>query len=744
MACSVRPLPFGIYAVDARFLQLEDQQKVTVRFRGVDYSATVGVNAFGLFDRMSELANTVPSQPFCGQTFDAPVAIVPAGHHECPRNRAYLPIRLKRGITILGEAMGISPNDPQDITSPNPARTMSESVLVGSLYFGTLALCDGAQGRLTLDGLTLDSYRANDRRSAGKDMGLTIRNCIITGSHHSNVIEADPLTDPDSTRTVTVSDCRSEGFDSLDGQGRFLNTCATELTVERVYYANTKEFFGLTDYGREKANVLPGTPSSIALRGCSFVNCTSPRGLNVLLPDVTKDVSITIEGCTFRDFADKETPAVFVNLPDDSCSLTVRNTRFASTRGTRLAILVDGSKTAPVCMEQVTLDGTAQLLNYKPPRRTQAPEYIGEVVWDASRLDDPHAPCTDETAAEEALRQLKAMYSGRKAMHGDMHAHTNSGGTSDGKTPLAEFVRQLRALDLDFAAIVDHRQIRHCLLPEWDDMLICGTEPGTTLEDESRPMRSREMDYCMLFQHPSDYFRVMEAFPEFNFTGGPDGHNSYPKMTPDRMAELSRFIYSLGGLMVHPHPKQLMASDDPMHYYFGEYMPLETILGHANAYDTVQNRDLWESLLKLGKRVHTHGDSDTHREAKNCALTTVYAREKKGAAVLREVQEGDCAAGSIGIKMAINGARMGSSLPYREGLQLAIELDDYYKPTMLNDTVYCLKVYTDRGLTYASEFDATQPQQLVLPVQDRKYYRVEVTNESDGHFVSISNPIWLD
>lgn len=336
------------------------------------------------------------------------------------------------------------------------------------------------------------------------------------------------------------------------------------------------------------------------------------------------------------------------------------------------------------------------------------------------------------------------MYADRKAMHGDMHTHTNSGGTSDGKTPLGEFVKQLKSLGLDFAAVVDHKQISHCFLPEWDDMLICGTEPGMTLSDPTRPLRSCKMHYCMLFQHPSDYFRVMDAFPEFNFTGGQDGHNSYPSMTPERVAELSRFIYSLGGLMVHAHPKQLMASDEPLHYYFGQYMPLESILGHANSFDTVQNRNLWESLLKLGKRVHTHGDSDTHAQAKNCSLTTVYAREANGAAILREVREVDCAAGSIGVKMAICGTRMGGHLPYQDGLVLAIRLDDYYAPAMLKDTVYCLKVYTDQGLAYASEFDGTKPQQLTIPVQKRRYYRVEVTNESDGFFVSISNPIWLD
>ena len=740
----VHALPSGIYVVDARFSELEDRQEVTLRFRGTDYTATVGVNAFGMFDRMSQLADTVPSQPFCGRTFDTPVAIVPAGSHECPRKREFLPVKLAQGIAILGEAMGISPNDPADITKPNSQRNMEESVLLGSLYWGTLAMIDGAQGKLILDGLTLDGYRVNDRRTEGKELYIEIQNCIFGGAHHSNVINTNPLADSGSTRSVILRDCRCDGFDSMDGQGRFINTCATRLTIERLYYANTREFFGLTDYGREELNTPPLTPSAITLRDCTLCNVSALRGVNVVLPDNAKNVAVSIEGCTFRNVGTKDVSPLYAKLPNSSCSLTVRNTVFSSAQGTASAVLLDADKTISPCLEQITLDGVETPLSYVPPRRTQAPAHVGEVVWLDELLDDPHPPCTDESATEDALRQLDAMYSGRTAMHGDMHTHTNSGGTSDGQTPLGEFVKQLRALGLDFAAIVDHRQIRHCLLPEWDDMLICGTEPGTILEDPARPERARKMDYCMLFQHPSDYFRVMEAFPEYNFTGGPDGHNISPRFTPERLAQLSRFIYSLGGLMVHAHPKQLMASDEPLDYYFGDYMPLESILGHANSFDTVQNRNLWESLLKLGKRVHTHGDSDTHAEAKNCAITTVYAREKKGSTVLREVREGDCAAGPIGIKMAICGTRMGSSLPYRDGLVLAVKLDDYYTPTMLDNTVYCLKVYTERGLAYASEFDGKQPQSLTIPVQNRKYYRVEVTNESDGHFVSISNPIWLD
>lgn len=730
-------LPEGIYVVSSDFFDREGD--VTFPFRGTDYTATIGVNAFARFDHMCEHAHQAPIAPFHGRTFDTPVALVPVGVYKFKSGREFVTVKLTRPITIIGEAMGVSPNAPEDVSRSNPRRNMEESVLEGSLYFGNLVVAPQTDGVLKLDGLTLRDSRVFDARASGDSIGLDVRNCIVEGAHHRCVVE----TAPDYPGTVAVRECRVDGFDSMEGQGCFLRCCGTDMLVERVYYANTKEFFGLTDYARQFKNAPEHSPARITVRGCAFDHCQGIRGLSFSLPQNAEDVCLTVEDCSFHDFTPEDVPAVYAALPNLSCSLTVRNTAFSTSCPTAApAILLDAPEQANITLEQVTVQGIPATVDYKPPRRTEAPEYIGEAVWEQDRLDDPHPVCEN---ADETFSKLDAMYSGRIPLHGDMHTHTNSGGTSDGKTPLAEFVRQLKSMDLDFAAIVDHKQILHCLLPEWDDTtLICGTEPAVTLLDDTRPPKARGLHYCMLFRQPSDFFRVMDAFPEFKFTGGPQGHYVYAKLTPDRLTQLSRFIYELGGLVVHAHPKQLMVSDDPMDYYFGDEMPLETILGSADSFDTIQNRNLWESLLKLGKRVHTHGDSDTHREAKNGALTTVYARERSGAAILREVRTGDCAAGAIGIKMAICDTPMGGSLPYRDGLTLAIRLDDYYRPILPDNTVYCLKVYTDRGLAYASEFDAKKPQSLAIPVLDRKYYRVEVTNESDGGFVSISNPIWLD
>lgn len=735
------PLPQGVFVMSEAFRDMEEGE-VVFPFRGTEYSARIGVNAFGHLTELSERADKAPDEPFCGRSFDTAVVLIPAGVHNCPMKGAFLPVELRNPLTILGEAMGISPNAPGDVRKPNPARNTEESVLCGSFYYGTLALPEGVPGVLTLDGLTLHDTTVSDRRTAGKGLGIEVRNCIFANSFGRTVIAAAPLADAQARRVVTVSDCRADGLDSRDAEGRFLNGCFTRLTVERLYYAHTKKFFGLTDYQGKERNAAPGGTLDFTLRECVFEAGDCVHGLTVAAPGDCGAVRVTAEDCVFDKFASEGDPTLRVDLPGADSALTLRRCKLSG-KGAA-AVIVDGSRDAAVTLEDTAIDGYAEQYAYKPPRRTEAPEKIGQVVWGNEKLDDPHTPCGEEES-EEALRWLDCLYSDRSARFGDMHVHTNSGGKSDGKTPLAEFVRQIKALGLDFAAVVDHKQIRHALLPEWDDeLLICGTEPGARIVEEGRAKRSQVLHYTLIFRRPTDFYRLMEAFPEYNYTGGTDGYCGYPSFTPERFREVIDFVYHLGGTVAHAHPKQQMASDDPLHYYFGDRMPLETVLGHAEAYSTVQNVRLWETLLKMGKRVHTRGDSDTHQQAKNCAITTAYTLHRRACEVLDAVRSGDCTAGCIGIQTAIDCVRMGSHLPWHEGQKLAIRVKDYYRPGMKENTVYCLKVFTDRGLAYASEFDGTQPQVLVLPVEKRAYYRVEVTNESDGAYVAVSNPIWLD
>jgi len=731
----IEKLPLGVYAVSEAFVGQVGE--VIFCFRGRSYQGEVGVNAFGTMEEMAGVEKQAPEQTFEGTAYDVPVVLVPAGVYHFGK---VLRSVQNQAITILGEQMGVSPNGETCVSEPNPQRNREESVLEGSFYYGALGIAQGVEGYLTLDGLTLRNTRIRDYRTDGQNLGITLRNCIFEGSNTTTLVEAWPLTSSESTRSIRIENCRLDGMDAMDGDGCMVRGCASDLRIERLYFANTKKIFGITSYSRDVMNCPPRGVCNIEIQDSVFEKCESIHGLSFRFPEDIRCAKIHIKGCRFSGFSPEKDPAIWLNLPNEACTLMVENTQFVGTDHSVPAILVRGNREASVVLTNSEQKGYQSLWGYQPPRRREAPDQIGNVVWTEDRLEDPHIALGSGDFA-----QLNALYAGKKPYHGDLHTHTDSGGTSDGKTPLGTFVKQLKALNLDFAAVVDHRQMRHFYLPEWDEsMLIYGTEPGTRIIEPERDLKACSMHYTMLFQHASDLARVMEAFPEYEFTGGPDGHFKYPTFTPERMAELARFVRGLGGVFTHAHPKQLMCSENPLDYYFTDDVFLETVMTSTDGYDTVQNLKLWEQLLKLGKKVRTFGSSDTHGNAKNCALTTVYARERNGAAILREVREGDCAAGFVGIKMAISGARMGSSLPYRDGMTLTVQLDDFYEAAYLPDTVYCLKVYTDRGLAYASEFNGKMPQALVLPVYKRKYYRVEVTNESDGCVIGISNPIWLD
>lgn len=725
----IRSLPVGVYAVSAQFTAGSGVSEFV--FRGETFRAEAGVSGFARFEEAFEKADRTPEEPFQGGSYTTPVLLVPEGTYEFGK---VLMTPVPRAVAILGEQAGVSPNGSDGTLDARWAAHASRTH--GLFYWGAFVVADGVEGTFTLDGLALDATRIYDRRTSGTGLGLVIRNCTFEGALTQTLVSASPLREG-SDRTVLLKDCRLDGFDSLDDEGGMLFASATKLTVDGLYFAHTRKIFGLTNYSRTFRNTS-SVPSEIMIRNSVFEDAESVHGLSVFLPEDAK-ASVTIENTAVRHMTPDGDPAITVNLPNPCCSLTIRNCSFEG-KADKPAVLTDGCKDAAVTVEGCEQTGYCELTAWKPARRTEAPDTVGISVWDDSRLDDPH-----EASDNGDFNMLEALYSGRRAYHGDIHTHSNSGGTSDGATPLAEFVEQLRALKLDFAAVVDHQQMRHMFLPEWDpSMLIYGTEPGTVIVEEGRAPRSTQLHYVMFFQHPNDLGRVLKAFPEFEYSGGLEGSFKYPKFTPERLAELARFVRGLGGMFSHAHPKQLMASDNPLDFYFTDAVALETIYGDADGYGTVQNLRLWDALLRMGKRVHTMGDSDTHGIASNRALTTVYSWERNGSAFLREVREGDCAAGPIGVKMAIAGQRMGGSLPYRDGMTLTVELDDVYEPTYKKDTVYCLRVLTDKGLAYASEFSGKLPQKLALPVKDRKYYRVEVTNESDGFIVAISNPIWLD
>ncbi len=726
-------LPIGVYVVSSEFT--EKNGTVSFTFKGIEYQAEMGVNAF---ERPEHLVNAAPlshaTEEFCGYK-DMPIAIVPAGAHDIKigresRFRNFLPCAL----ALLGENAGISPN-AEDLRTPNPMH-QNESILCGSMYAGIIAIEGDAPGTLIVDGLTFKTSRVYDQRTAGDNLGLRIKNCKFTGFLGYDLIQSFPLDDPDATRIVHISDVRCDGIESMNCEGKMIQLGSGDLKVERLYFANTRKFMGLTNFSRTVLTGRPGEDLTIRYNDCLIENCKCYTGMNMQFQKNAGKVNIEIENCKYLNTTLPNVPVFSIHLPNDKSSLTIKNCEICGNSDVP-AVEILGCREAKTDFTGTEQIGFASLFDYQPPRRAIAPCKIGEIEWDT--LEDPH-----KSVKVVDFTDLDALYAGRHPYHGDFHTHTNSGGTSDGSTPLAEFIKQFKELDLDFAAIVDHKQMRHFFLPEWDEKYcICGTEPGLTLRD--RPGIDGKLHYTMIFPDKTGMAKVFEKFPEFEFTGTPeDGHYIYYKFDTKRFIELGEYIWSIGGLMSHAHPRQVMVSDDPMDYYFGEQVAIETVHDDVNSFSTQQNRNLWVQLLNLGKRVRTHGSSDTHREAKNAALTTVYAPKHHSTDIFNTIRSGDCTAGAIGIKMCIDDCVMGGHLPYRDGQKLLVQLDDFFPAHKKDNTVYCLRVYTDRGLAYASEFSGEMPQKLALEVQRRAYYRVEITNESDHLIVALSNPIWLD
>lgn len=712
-------LPVGIYVVSAEFA--DKSGKVSFTFRDVCYEAQIGENAFSNMDQLVK-QDLVPVQaPFMGYA-DRPVVLIPAGVLPIgnskireERFRTFFPC----AVVILGENAGIDPNGADLRT---PAKRRPESVIEGSFYFGCIAMQGETDGTLTVDGVCLQA-KIYDQRTGGKDAALEVKNTIIETALIYTILRV--MGDFQGQRRTVLQNCRAVGLKDFCGEGNLLQVESGALQVERLYMANTDKFFGMTDYAWSTPNRI----TSMTVKNCLFENCHSTNGIAINLPQGS-NADILLEDCHFLHFTPEEDPVVTVALSEGS-GLTLRRCHFEGHTDAP-AVLVDGDLSR-VQLEDVTKQGYGALCVSKPPRRT---------VIDPARvypLEDPHA------AMQGEFEPLERLYAGRQVYYGDFHCHSNSGGTSDGKTPIEQYLKDMRKLQMDFAAIVDHGQMRHFFLPCWDERyMICGTEPGLTLLEPERPVDARKLHYTMIFPDKTGFQKVMDAFPGFAFTGTVNGNYRSYSMPLEELRKLTDFVYSIGGLLTHAHPKQVMVSEDPMDYYISECVPLETVHVSADNFYTKKNRELWTALLKLGKRIRTHGSTDSHGPVSNKGLTAVYAEKHFSTDIFNAIRSGDCVAGGVAIRMCIGDTPMGGVVTYQPGQQLLVKVEGFHPAHALKDTVFCLRVYTDKGLAFAKEFTCDQVQTLALPVQPRKYYRVEITNESDNCLVALSNPIWLD
>lgn len=348
---------------------------------------------------------------------------------------------------------------------------------------------------------------------------------------------------------------------------------------------------------------------------------------------------------------------------------------------------------------------------------------------------------------ENEKQHLLNKYQNRRVFHGQLHDHAATGGTSDGKSPLSEWGNRMKTLHMDFAAILDHRQVRHMYLPEWNQALfLCGTEPGTHISDSHATIK--QMHYNLLVDSPEILEALLIQFPEYAFTGGSEGHFVYPDFSRQRFGELIDALKEKGGMFVLPHPKQYMQSEEPLDYWYRDWTGMEVF--YQRKYDTIDNPYtqsnylLWRELLRLGKRIWPCAGNDSHRLCTDNALTTVYAEEATNTSLLSHLRIGDFTCGGIGIRMCIDDTVSGGECLF-PGKRLIICISDFHNSLSHENHTYRIDILGGEDCLWSQYFSATEcknPIWIALDTSDVPFYRTEVWDVTAGYRIALGSPIW--
>ncbi len=343
-------------------------------------------------------------------------------------------------------------------------------------------------------------------------------------------------------------------------------------------------------------------------------------------------------------------------------------------------------------------------------------------------------------ATYEDIKHIESLYEGRRPFYGDLHNHANTGGTSDGNATLAQWREGMEKLDMDFAAILDHRQVRHMYEPEWEDgVFIGGTEPGTRISDSKAEVK--EIHYNMIFENAEPLERLLEKFPEYEFTGGREGHFIYPEFTRARMGELISFIKENGGFFVHPHPGQIMRSDDPLEYWFADETGFEVFYRDMRNEESKAYYKLWCDVLAKGKRVFATAGDDRHVFPATDALTTIYAEEKTNKSYISHLRRGDIICGGVGIKMAIGDTLMGGVTSF-DGKKLVVSVSDFHKSVLNEEHTYKMLLINGKGIVTEEKVLPCEKNVFSFDTDKCDFYRVEIFDETENLRIAIGNPIW--
>ena len=358
-------------------------------------------------------------------------------------------------------------------------------------------------------------------------------------------------------------------------------------------------------------------------------------------------------------------------------------------------------------------------------------------------------PGVNVTATDADIAKLDSLYSGREACHGEFHDHADTGGYSDGKYTLDQWKAMMaNEKDMDFAAIVDHKQVLHMTLPQWDDTLfIGGTEAGTRVTGTSATQDT--VHYAMTFADLESFEKTLLAFPlQYQYIPSKNYTNRYyyGNFSYEEMGQLAQTVLSNGGFFTHVHPRgdSYMISENPEDYLFADYMGIEVLCcyGNMSAENNQKAYKLWTDLLALGRRVYATAGSDSHRQSNVINLTTIYTSQKNARGYLDQVRAGNFTAGPAGIRMTVGDTQMGGECSFA-GQRLVISVGDFHSKASNPANTYRVDLYDDKGLVFSQELTGMDTQYFAIDADaSAKFYRAEVYDVTEGYQFAIGNPIW--
>ena len=344
---------------------------------------------------------------------------------------------------------------------------------------------------------------------------------------------------------------------------------------------------------------------------------------------------------------------------------------------------------------------------------------------------------------ERDLELLHSSYGERTLYQGELHDHAKTGGTSDGKRTLEHWKGAMEAQEMDFATILDHKQVRHMYLPEWDDTIfIGGTEPAAPIKDETGE-RIGGLHYNMIFSDPKQLEGLLEEFPEFEFTGGPEGHFRYRSFTIERFGKLIDAVKRRGGFFVLPHPMQVSYGQNNLDWWFRDEVGIEVTYMTLKSGHTQKNYPVWMDLLKRGARMWVCAGGDRHECAHDWALTSIYAEEKTSACLISHLRKGDFTAGPIGIQMCVGDTQMGGKCSFK-GQRLVIGIGKFHKSVRNPEHQYRMDVWKDDEIVWSQEISCEEPTYFAMDTEECNFYRVEIYDTTRDLRLALGNPIWND